>query len=214
MHPSLCTEDTVDLLAACGCKELRIGLESGNDYIRMQLLNRNLSRETIRSAFENAKVRGMNAFSFNMVGLPHENAHRVLDTIKLNAECETDDAQVSIFYPYPGTRLYDLCGDEGLLSGRRLDSYYLGSVLNLPDLTHDQVMMFQLFFNKLMKLYRPLLKLPRWLSRPLIWALDGFVSLRAVASIVMSSRKVLHASRRARGKPALRHKYTATVEAS
>ncbi|UCE58728.1 MAG: B12-binding domain-containing radical SAM protein [Phycisphaerales bacterium] len=193
IHPVLCTDEIVDLAAGCGCRELRIGLESGNEYLRNQILKRKLDRDVIVSAFSNAKSRGIRLLSFNMIGLPEETPRRILETIKLNADCDIDLAQVSIFHPYPGTPLAEHCADKGLVSQRTVDDYYVGSILNLPDLSPRQLTMFQLYFKDLAKLYRRLSKLPRWQSVPLVWMIDWFLCRRIVPHVVLTARSGVHA---------------------
>ena len=212
MHPSLCTKETNDLLADCGCTELRIGLESGNDEIRMQLLKRNVDRDAIISAFANTKARGMRAFSFNIIGLPHETPRRLLDTIKLNGDCDTDETQVSIFYPYPGTKLFDLCAGEGLVSDRILNGYYMESLLDLPDLSPRQLKMFQMYFHKLARLCQSLSRLPRWLSVPSVWLIDSILSLRIAPYIMSGVRSVVQACRVIRKRPVTRPELTTATK--
>ena len=61
-----------------------------------------------------------------MFGLPLEDTSMVLDTIKLNALCHPDTIQVSTFIPYPGTELFRVCEEKGLLEGGRVDSIFEG----------------------------------------------------------------------------------------
>jgi len=161
IHPRLCTPETVALLAQAGCKELRIGLESGNRTIRKEVLNRNMDNEVIIKAFHLARDYGIRVKSFNMIGLPHENASGILDTVKLNARAMVDEIQLSIFHPYPGTVLYDMCHADKLVSNRRVSSYYMGSILDLPDLTGEQLRMFQRYFHTFAKVYMAVYRLPK-----------------------------------------------------
>jgi radical SAM superfamily enzyme YgiQ (UPF0313 family) len=55
----------------------------------------------------------------NMVGLPGETPEKHMATVRLNQRLRPDVTECSVFWPYPGTDLYDLCVREGYL---RLDA--------------------------------------------------------------------------------------------
>ncbi|MFH1539232.1 MAG: hypothetical protein ABIH66_09760 [bacterium] len=67
---------------------------------------------------------------------------------------------MTVFYPYSGTELYELCRREGLMTGRKLLSYRFDSVLKLPGLTSAQINFFKRYFIILTRLYSALESLP------------------------------------------------------
>jgi hypothetical protein len=98
-------------------KFVNIGLESGCDRIRREILNRNYSNEEITKAVELARQHGLEVCFLNMVGLPGETENDFKETIEMNRRCQPDWTGASIFYPSPGTSLYSLCEQKGLLRG-------------------------------------------------------------------------------------------------
>lgn len=121
-------------LKEMGCSVVCMGIESGNPGLRSEVLNRQMSNERIVSAFEACREAGIKTVSTNMVGLPFEDVSMVLDTIKLNSRCRPDTMQVSTFVPYPGTDLFKLCEQAGLLSSQRVDSiFYTASTLDIRE---------------------------------------------------------------------------------
>jgi anaerobic magnesium-protoporphyrin IX monomethyl ester cyclase len=154
-RPNLLKEDTIKLLRKAGCYHLKIGLESGNEYISNRILNRGIMNDQIRAAFRLARQYGIHTESFNMVGLPEETPERVLDTIKLNAEIKTNSMQVTIFQAYPGTDLYAYCKTKGYLSeDEKVLNFFEGSTLSLTGITTSQVLMFRNFFKVFTFIYR------------------------------------------------------------
>ena len=119
-------EEMACALAGMGCVVVCMGIESGNEWMREKVLNRRMSNRRIVEAFAACRDAGMKTVSTNMFGLPLEDTSMVLDTIRLNALCHPDTIQVSTFIPYPGTELYGVCEDEGLLEGGRVDSIFEG----------------------------------------------------------------------------------------
>lgn len=127
-------------LKAAGCETIRIGVESGNEWLRRTVLNRAPTDEQIIAACTAAREAGLSLYIFNMLGLPHETPSMAEDTIALTRKIAPNRVQTSIFYPYPGTELYELCKREGLLTDRCKKSYFdRGSTLNLPTLTEEQI---------------------------------------------------------------------------
>jgi anaerobic magnesium-protoporphyrin IX monomethyl ester cyclase len=119
-------EEMARALAEMGCEVVCMGIESGNPWLRDKVLNRHMSNEQIARAFDTCRDAGMKTVSTNMFGLPLEDASMVLDTIKLNARCHPDTIQISTFIPYPGTELFRLCEEKGLIEGERVDSIFAG----------------------------------------------------------------------------------------
>jgi radical SAM superfamily enzyme YgiQ (UPF0313 family) len=120
---------------------VRIGIESGNESLRAEILKRRMSNDEIRQAFALANKHGLNVYTCNMLGVPGETAAMIEQTIALNRELEPADLQFSVFYPYPMTELYDLCVRKGyLLEGESLPSYYgRKSILHSPTLTAEEL---------------------------------------------------------------------------
>ncbi|MDD5448788.1 MAG: radical SAM protein [Actinomycetota bacterium] len=118
---------TAQTLAEMGCTVVCMGIESGNEWLRKNVLKRRMSDETITRAFRETQEAGLKTVSTNMVGLPLEEAQMILDTIKLNASCRPDTIQVSNFVPYPSTDLFELCKEKGLIPHERPDTIFDGS---------------------------------------------------------------------------------------
>ena len=125
--------EVLDKLKEAGCHRIHIGLESGNQYIRTEILNRKQTTQMILSTGQIIEQKQMPLSLYNMVGIPYETPAAALDTVKLNARLKACRMQVSIFYPYPATDLYVLCQNKGFLTGKRLDSYFESeTILQLP----------------------------------------------------------------------------------
>ena len=169
--------DLVGLLKRAGCSHVKIGLESGNAHIRYQVLNRHMTNDHIKSAFQICKAAGLITVSFNMVGIPYETPAAILETIKLNATIQVDLNQVSIYQPYIGTRLGEICREQHFMQSTELaPTFYSSTVLRLNTVTAAQVLMFRNYFKLLVHCYRSLSKLPPALSRNLIRPLDRLLS--------------------------------------
>ena len=134
------TREICDLLKNAGCMSLHIGVESGSEQLRRKVLKRGLTNRQLVDAFENAKNAGLNTYSFNMVGVPFERRKDMLATIELNRRIRPDFLQVSIFQPYPGTELYDLCKEKGWIRDMELSiSHQLSSIMSYPHVSSEEI---------------------------------------------------------------------------
>ena len=184
IHPTLINEEVAKLLKEAGCWRAHMGIESGNDKIRYEILNRKISKEQIIKAFSLLKGNGIKIYSYNLIGLPEENTLEILDTIKLNALIGTDECQVSIFYPYKGTKLYDYCKTTGLLSQKVVTDYFEDTILNFSLFRRNQVLFFSSYFMGIVGLYDQLYKLPNALSKVSIKILDGLFCCQTTFKVI------------------------------
>ncbi|MGC8838316.1 MAG: B12-binding domain-containing radical SAM protein [Anaerolineae bacterium] len=134
-------EAIVEALAHAGCAGVRIGLESGNEHLRREILKRRMSNDEIRAAFRLLRKHGLRVYTCNMLGVPGETAEMIRETVDLNRELAPDQFQFSVFHPYPMTELYDLSVREGYYDPHRvLPTYYSRqSVLELPTLSPEEL---------------------------------------------------------------------------
>jgi len=199
MRPNLMDKEVTGLLKAAGCFRVQLGIECGNERIINSVLNRNLTRKQIAYAFELCREAGLKTKAYNMIGLPLEDMNCILDTIELNAECEPSEIQVSIFYPYRGTSIYNLCKDRGLLTDNEAPDYLRESVLDLKDLTHGELRFAEQFFNYLSRAFQLLYKAPSHLSKVLRTFLRSLVQNNTIQSAMIKGYQlVLPAARRVR----------------
>ena len=136
-----------------GCIAVRLGVESGNEYVSTQILNRQLTIDDIRNAFRILRDYGIKRWSYNMVGLPGETLDTALDTVRLNAEIEPELALSFMFYPYPGTRLRDLCVSQGRVPDREFDHYMIDCGAESPTFSRSDILFVHRFFDRLINLY-------------------------------------------------------------
>jgi len=136
-RPETCREELISRIAEAGCKRLQIGIESGSEEIRSKVLNRHNTNNQIIESFQVAKKFNLKTYSFNMVGLPYESVEDINKTIALNALIKPDFIQVSVFYPFRGTKLGELCYENNwvvLERKNKIETYYEKSILNYPQL--------------------------------------------------------------------------------
>lgn len=116
-------EETLKLLKDAGCYRITLSVESGNDFVRRQIMNREMTNKQIIKAFDLAHKYGIETCALNMIGLPGETEEMIWDTIKLNRRIMPTDSGINIFYPYKGTKLGDSCFEKNFVDEQIYDSF-------------------------------------------------------------------------------------------
>ena len=149
---SLLDEDVVRKLKEANCYLVDVGIESGDEQLRREVLWRKMSDELIIDSFSWFRKYKITTLTFNIVGLPFEDLKKSLKTIKLNARIKPSKMVVSIFYPFPSTKLTDMAREAGFLTD---DADFTKEViLKQPQYPAPQVMFAQQYFKIYVRLYK------------------------------------------------------------
>jgi len=126
-------ERSIELFQKTGCKHVGLGIECGDEKFRRKYLNRFVSNDQIKKAFRLLKKAGIKTAAFNMIGWPFGNDDTLTKiTADFNKEVAPDFVQVTWFYPFPGTKLYDHCVNNDLIDkNKSILSYHSGSILKM-----------------------------------------------------------------------------------
>jgi radical SAM superfamily enzyme YgiQ (UPF0313 family) len=105
-------DETRQLLSAfhkANLCHINIGLESGSERIRKEILNRpEYTNDDLIKFCRAAKEHGILVSLFVLMGLPTETVKDFLATARIARACQPNALSESIFFPYPGTKLSDL----------------------------------------------------------------------------------------------------------
>lgn len=77
-------EEMVSLLKQAGCVSVMTGIESANDHMRNNVLNRHISKEQMENSLQLLKKYGLAIDSSNIIGLPGETLDDMLATLSFN----------------------------------------------------------------------------------------------------------------------------------
>jgi radical SAM superfamily enzyme YgiQ (UPF0313 family) len=140
VFPSIDLETVFRGLQRAGITSVTIGLESGSERIRKDILHRDYSNELILKTAEIARKHNIDIALFNMLGLPTETPAEFSETLKINQLIQPYFHATSIFFPYPGTELANLCAEMNLLPKEisTKDERQL-AVLDLPGFPKQQI---------------------------------------------------------------------------
>ncbi len=115
---NLVNAETVRLLKRAGCHAVWMGVETGDEKLRADILQRHHTNEEIVAAVKLLRRHGIRVATQNLCGLPTPDPVAADEaTLRLNISCRPDFAGTSIVYPYPRTEFGDRARAEGYFSG-------------------------------------------------------------------------------------------------
>lgn len=131
-------EETISAVGEAGCCAVFFAIETANEKLRENVLRKRISDEDIIRTAGFLRKHKIKFFTYNMVGIPGQTVQDIYDTIDLNVAIGTSYPWCSIFNPYPGTDLGDLCVREGYLPASfnpddLATTYHKGSLITTKD---------------------------------------------------------------------------------
>ncbi len=147
-HVKIFDEDIARWLKEAGCRIVKFGIESGSRRVRKEILKRVMGNGEMKKALDICERVGLHSSCFVMVGLPTETEEEIFETIRFLAGARPGRFRWSVFYPFPGTKAYDICRDLGLLPENvgELDNFFEGTCLKVDEEK-------KLFIEKLAKVF-------------------------------------------------------------
>jgi len=122
-------DSSVKALSQSGCDTVWVGAESGSQKI-LDAMEKGITLEQIYESREKLKLGGIKTAFFLQFGYPGEVMEDIRATIRMVLETMPDEIGISVTYPLPGTKLYEMVKSQ------------LGEKSNWKD-SDELVMMFQ-----------------------------------------------------------------------
>ncbi len=110
-------KETIGLLKKMGFAVARVGIETGNERLRFQLLKRKISNREIVEKTTLLRANHLKTFGYNMLGLPDETIENAFETMELNAKCKITYPMTFMFHPFPGIELTNYSIHKRYLNG-------------------------------------------------------------------------------------------------
>jgi anaerobic magnesium-protoporphyrin IX monomethyl ester cyclase len=168
---------------AAGCILVNLGLESADERVRMQTLNKQISNERFDEAIAALRDNGIFYSLFIMLGTPGESALDVIGNIRRARAMRPLFLQATPYTPIPGTALRAQHGEEIVVETRLMSGF--------PRISTDRLSVTGLWLLfKLFKLENVLRKLHFGFS--LFGPSFGLDLLRYLLDLYRQSRLTLH----------------------
>lgn len=120
------------LARRAGCVRMHLGVETGTPE-GLELLRKGVALDQIERAVSLARQNRIVSAAYFIIGCPHEKTERdVNETIRFAVHLSPDFAMFNILAIYPGTELFDMAVERGLLAA----DFWTGFALDpRPDFT-------------------------------------------------------------------------------
>ncbi|MCF7916159.1 MAG: B12-binding domain-containing radical SAM protein [Candidatus Omnitrophica bacterium] len=134
----LISVDFVKLLKDTGCDLVDMSVETGNEKIRKNVLNKNISNQTIIKAGRRLHDVGVKTRVSCIFCLPDETLENAFESIELMKQMKATDPVGFLLQPFPKTPIYDYAVQKGYvkkeINADDLDSLvYFKTPMNIPD---------------------------------------------------------------------------------
>ena len=107
-------DELLFLLKKSGCQRINYGIETGSQRI-IKNIYKKINLEDAKKAIHRTKKAGMSVYCFFMIGLPGETITDIKETVKFIKLTKPDFAQFSITALEPGTKLYRMAIEKGIV---------------------------------------------------------------------------------------------------
>lgn len=115
LRADVVTPSLVTLLREAGCVSVCMSIETGNEKIRREVLNRQIDNKKIIAAFDLFNKAGIKIYTNSLLALPNSTLDDDYATIDLNIRCKPALGHFTIMAPFPGTVIHDLCARDNLI---------------------------------------------------------------------------------------------------
>ncbi len=110
-------EDIIRMLKEAGIRGVGIGLESGVERIRKNILGKNFKNEEIENIAVLLHKYKIELYTYNMIALPGESIDDAIETLEINRRMHVKITQCNIAIPFEGLPLTEIATNLSLLSG-------------------------------------------------------------------------------------------------
>jgi len=115
IHVNLVDEEIIKAMKSAGCNLLQLGIESGNNLILEQIRKGITIERALQACKIIENIGGIHLNTFFMAGFPGETEQTLRDTMVAMKRTRCDSFTFSIFTPYPGTELFQVCREMGVI---------------------------------------------------------------------------------------------------
>jgi len=129
---AMCRTDTIELgvwdkMKKSGCYGVKLGFESGNQYVADKIVNKHLDLAQARRVVAHIKAIGMRVHGTFTIGLPGETPEQMKETIAYAKSLSLDSMQISGAAEIEGTPLHYLRkhGRLPVFEGAKIDEQYV-----------------------------------------------------------------------------------------
>lgn len=115
LRPNTFTEEMAQLLKEAGCYSISMAIETGSEHVRNAILNRGLSDDELRRAFDLTHKYGFNTYGNTMLGIPGTTLNDDFYSLDFARNLKITVPSFTVCSPSRGTELADYAVSHGFM---------------------------------------------------------------------------------------------------
>lgn len=108
-------EEMIELMKKSGCQYLNIAIESANQRILKDIINKPIDLEYAKQMVKKIRSMGIYVAANFIIGFPGETWDEIRNTIRFAEEINVDYIKIFIATPLKGTKMYDMVQKNNML---------------------------------------------------------------------------------------------------
>ncbi|GAA2506019.1 AprD4 family radical SAM diol-dehydratase [Streptomyces gobitricini] len=134
-------EELIRAMVDAGCAGVEVGVESGDARMHDSAVRKRLSLDTVRAFHRTARQTGLKMLFLLLFGLPGETRHSIANTLEFILELglSSEEFNVGVITPYPGTPLHDLALSKGWIRADQAQFTSFNVVMRTDELTENEL---------------------------------------------------------------------------
>ena len=129
-----------ELISKAGVSAVALAVESGSDYVLNKIIKKPLRKKRIQPAIESLRKFNVRTHVFIVIGLPGETDEHRRETLNTLLVNEFDWVHVNVALPIAGSRLYDICIENGYIEDQTAENYIATkSLIRAPGIDPEKI---------------------------------------------------------------------------
>lgn len=136
-----------------GCYSLNLAIESGDQHILRDVMHKSVNLEKAKVVIKICKDVGIRTFAYFVLGMPGETLETMQHSLDFAKNVPLDEIGITIATPFPSTKLYDECLNEGYIKPFNYENYpadndiwHRDAIISTPWLSAQELVAFKAKF--------------------------------------------------------------------
>lgn len=104
----LLDDEMLDLMARAGCTQINVAIESGNQRVLKEIIQKPIKLEKIPTLIQKVKEKGIAVLANFIVGFPGEKWDEIRETVRYAENCGADYVKIFVAVPLKNTKMWKM----------------------------------------------------------------------------------------------------------